>query len=42
VFFHKMIDKNIEAQVAGRAQRIGRICNLHMHYLMYNNEKEIK
>jgi hypothetical protein len=38
VFFHRILDKNIEAQVAGRAQRIGRQSNLNIHYLLYNNE----
>ena len=39
-YFHKIIDPNIEAQVAGRAQRIGRTCNLKIHYLVYNNEND--
>lgn len=39
VFFHKLMDNNIEEQVCGRAQRIGRTVNLHMHYLLYNNEQ---
>lgn len=39
VYFHKISDKNIEAQVAGRAQRIGRTCNLRIHYLCYENEE---
>jgi hypothetical protein len=38
VYFHKIMDANIEAQVAGRAQRIGRTCNLMIHYLTYKNE----
>lgn len=38
VYFHKIIDQNIESQVAGRAQRIGRTCNLMIHYLAYTNE----
>jgi hypothetical protein len=38
VFFHKIIDKNIESQVAGRGQRIGRTSNLNIHYLLYVNE----
>jgi len=40
VFFHKLTDPNIEGQVAGRGQRIGRICNLHIHSLLYKNEAE--
>ena len=39
VFFHKILDTNIEEQVCGRAQRIGRVCNLGLHYLLYNNEQ---
>lgn len=39
VFFHKLMDNNVEEQVCGRAQRIGREFNLQMHYLLYNNEK---
>lgn len=41
VFFHKIMDENVEAQVAGRAQRIGRTCNLNIHYICYNNEKSM-
>lgn len=41
VFFHKILDGNIEAQVAGRAQRIGRKHNLRLHYLLYRNEKNL-
>jgi len=39
IFFHKIKDENIEGQVAGRAQRIGRTCDLNIHYLLYENEK---
>ncbi len=38
VFMHKISDPNIEAQVAGRIQRIGRTCNARIHYLAYDNE----
>jgi len=38
IFMHKIIDPAIEAQVAGRAQRIGRTCNLNIHYILYDNE----
>jgi len=38
VFFHKIMDPAVEAQVAGRGQRIGRTCNLQIHYLAYDNE----
>jgi hypothetical protein len=41
VFMHKIIDENVESQVAGRAQRIGRECNLDIHYLCYQNEKNM-
>ncbi len=41
IFFHKIKDKNIEGQVAGRAQRIGRTCDLNIHYLLYENENMI-
>jgi uncharacterized DUF497 family protein len=40
-FTHKIIDENVESQVAGRAQRIGRTCNLNIHYLFYQNEKNM-
>lgn len=39
VFMHKIMDPNIESQVAGRGQRIGRTSNLRIHYICYNNEK---
>ena len=39
IFFHKIINDNIESQVAGRAQRIGRTSNLNIHFLLYTNEK---
>ncbi len=39
VFFHKIIDPSTESQVAGRGQRIGRTCDLKIHYLLYKNEK---
>ena len=38
VYFHKILDANIASQVAGRAQRIGRKCNLTIHNLLYHNE----
>ncbi len=41
VYFHKLTDKNIESQVAGRGQRIGRLFNLRIHYLAYKNEKDL-
>lgn len=39
VYFHKILDENIESQVAGRLQRIGRTVNGKVHYLCYANEK---
>ena len=39
VFYHKLMDKNIEAQVVGRAQRIGRKCDLNVYYICYDNER---
>jgi hypothetical protein len=41
VFFHKILNPDIEAQVAGRGQRIGRKQNLRIHYLTYTNERAI-
>lgn len=40
VFFHKIIDTNIQSQVAGRLQRIGRRYNGNIHWLLYRNEKD--
>lgn len=39
VYYHKFENKHVEAQVAGRAQRIGRKSNLQIHYLCYQNER---
>jgi hypothetical protein len=41
VFFHKIMDENIESQVCGRAMRIGRPYNLRLHNLCYNNERAL-
>jgi SNF2 family DNA or RNA helicase len=41
VFYHKIQDVNISSQVVGRGQRLGRTCNLRLHYLCYKNEKAI-
>jgi SNF2 family DNA or RNA helicase len=41
VYFHKIQNPDIEAQVAGRIQRIGRQQNARIHYLTYTNEKAI-
>jgi hypothetical protein len=42
VYFHEMGDINVKAQLAGRAQRIGRTANLSIHYLLYKNETHMK
>jgi hypothetical protein len=42
VYFHKITNKDIESQVAGRFQRIGRPRqNARFHYLCYNNERAL-
>lgn len=38
IFAHKVIDKNIEMQIAGRGARYGRKKNFNIHYVLYNNE----
>ena len=38
VMFHHIRDANILSQVTGRVQRIGRIYNSNIHFLLYNNE----
>lgn len=38
VFAHRITDANMESQVAGRGQRIGRTSRLNIHYVMYENE----
>jgi hypothetical protein len=38
IFYHKIIDRNIESQIAARGQRIGRISNLEIISLLYENE----
>ena len=38
IFYHKVIDKNIEAQVAARGQRLGRTSNLEIISLLNNSE----
>ena len=40
IYTHKIIDQNIESQVAGRASRYGRSYNLRIHYVLYDNEIE--
>jgi len=38
IFAHKIIDSNIETQVIGRGQRLGRTSGLKVHFIMYQNE----
>lgn len=38
VFAHKIFDDNIETQVIGRGQRLGRKNKLRVHYMFYENE----
>lgn len=40
VFIHKILNKHIESQTIGRAQRIGRKYELRVHYILYDNEKD--
>jgi SNF2 family DNA or RNA helicase len=38
VFMHKIMDRNIESQIIGRIQRLGRIYKAHVHYILYEDE----
>ena len=38
VFMHKIMDRNIESQIIGRIQRLGRVYKAHVHYILYNDE----
>lgn len=38
IFAHKILDKNVEAQVAGRIQRMGRLTQARIHFMFYRNE----
>jgi SNF2 family DNA or RNA helicase len=38
VFMHKIIDRNIEAQIIGRIQRLGRQYRANIHYILYEEE----
>jgi|GEM_PF-4461327 len=38
IFCFKVIDRNIETQVAGRVARYGRTRNARIHYVLYENE----
>jgi len=40
IFAHKIIDRNIETQVTGRGQRLGRTSQLKVHFMFYKNEYE--
>lgn len=41
IFAHKVLDHDIEVQIAGRAARYGRKYNLQIHYMLYENEHRI-
>jgi len=41
VFYHKIMDENVEAQVAARGQRVGREDNLDLYFLAYKNEERM-
>jgi SNF2 family DNA or RNA helicase len=38
VFMHKILDRNIEAQIIGRIQRLGRVYGALIHYILYDDE----
>jgi SNF2 family DNA or RNA helicase len=38
IFAHKIIDKDIQSQVAGRIQRMGRTTQARIHFMLYKNE----
>jgi len=38
IYFHKVLDKNVETQIAGRGQRLGRASTLKIGYLLHQNE----
>lgn len=38
IFAHKIIDPNVETQVIGRGQRLGRTTTLNVHFMFYQNE----
>jgi len=38
IFYHKILDSNIESQIAARGQRLGRTNNLEIISLLYQNE----
>jgi SNF2 family DNA or RNA helicase len=38
IFAHRIIDKNVQSQVAGRIQRMGRKTQAQIHFMLYSNE----
>jgi SNF2 family DNA or RNA helicase len=38
IFAHKILDKNVQSQVAGRIQRMGRLTQARIHFILYGNE----
>jgi SNF2 family DNA or RNA helicase len=38
IFAHKILDKNVQSQVAGRIQRMGRLTQANIHFMLYQNE----
>ncbi|MHB2029747.1 MAG: helicase-related protein, partial [Acidimicrobiales bacterium] len=42
IFMHNFVDTAVKHQLIGRAQRIGRLCNLNIHFLYYANENGIE
>lgn len=41
IFTHRILDKNIETQIAGRGARYGRKNNFHVHYVLYKYEYQL-
>jgi hypothetical protein len=40
VFYHRVVDANVEAQVAARGQRLGRAHNLTVTTIVNESERE--
>jgi hypothetical protein len=40
IFAHKILDKSVQSQVAGRIQRMGRLTQARIHFMLYTNEFE--
>ena len=38
IFCHEFLDKEIQGQASGRAQRMGRKHKMQYHYVLYDNE----